>query len=107
MNSAATDDFPAKFIFRVIRRRAPMFAVVFALLFSIIAIAQYLFARHGVYRSAEIRGGWINFSSKTALVPYGVNTPYTKVQPKAQNASREIASVRMLTVFVVRSRPKH
>ena len=55
MNPAATDDFSAKFIYRVIRKRAPMFAVVFALLFSIIAVAQYLFVRHGVYKSAELQ----------------------------------------------------
>ena len=55
MNPPATDGFSAKFIYRVIRRRAPMFAVVFALLFSIIAVAQYLFVRHGVYKSAELQ----------------------------------------------------
>jgi hypothetical protein len=55
MNPAAIDDFSAKFIYRVIRKRAPMFAVVFALLFSIIAVAQYLFVRHGVYKSAELQ----------------------------------------------------
>jgi hypothetical protein len=55
MNPPATDGFSAKFIYKVIRRRAPMFAVVFALLFSIIAIAQYLFVRHGVYKSAELQ----------------------------------------------------
>jgi hypothetical protein len=55
MNSAATDNFSAKFIYRVIRKRAPMFAVVFALLFSLIAVAQYLFVRHGVYKSAELQ----------------------------------------------------
>jgi hypothetical protein len=55
MNLPATDDFSAKFIYRVIRRRAPMFAVVFALLFSIIAVAQYLFVRHGVYKAAELQ----------------------------------------------------
>lgn len=55
MNPAATGDFSAKFIYRVIRKRAPMFAVVFALLFSIIAVAQYLFVRHGVYKSAELQ----------------------------------------------------
>lgn len=55
MNSATTDNFSTKFIYRVIRKRAPMFAVVFALLFSIIAVAQYLFVRHGVYKSAELQ----------------------------------------------------
>ena len=55
MNPAAIDDFSTKFIYRVIRKRAPMFAVVFALLFSIIAVAQYLFVRHGVYKSAELQ----------------------------------------------------
>jgi acid stress-induced BolA-like protein IbaG/YrbA len=55
MNPAAKDGFSAKFIFKVIRKRAPMFALVFALLFSIIAVAQYLFVRHGVYKSAELQ----------------------------------------------------
>ena len=55
MNPPATDGFSAKLIYRVIRRRAPIFAVVFALLFSIIAVAQYLFVRHGVYKSAELQ----------------------------------------------------
>jgi hypothetical protein len=55
MNAAARYDFSAKFVYRVIRRRAPIFAVVFALLFTIIAVAQYLFVRHGVYRSAELQ----------------------------------------------------
>jgi hypothetical protein len=55
MNAPATGDFSAKFIYRVIRKRAPMFALVFALLFTIIAVAQYLFVRHGVYKSAELQ----------------------------------------------------
>ena len=55
MDSGATDAFSAKFIHRVVRNRAPMFAVAFALLFTIIAVAQYLFVRHGVYRSAELQ----------------------------------------------------
>jgi uncharacterized protein YuzE len=55
MNPAATDGFSARFLYRVIRKRAPMFALVFALLFSIIAVAQYLFVRHGVYKSAELQ----------------------------------------------------
>jgi hypothetical protein len=55
MNATATGDFSAKFIYRVIRKRAPLFAVIFALLFSIIAVAQYLFVRHGVYKSAELQ----------------------------------------------------
>ena len=55
MNPAVTDDFSAKFVYRAIRKRAPMFAVVFALLFTIIAFAQYLFVRHGVYKSAELQ----------------------------------------------------
>lgn len=38
-----------------------MFAVVFALLFTIIAVAQYLFVRHGVYKSAEVQSQqWAN-----------------------------------------------
>lgn len=55
MNPAAIDGFSVKFIYRVIRKRAPMFAVVFALLFTFIAVAQYLFVRHGVYKSAELQ----------------------------------------------------
>jgi FAD/FMN-containing dehydrogenase len=55
MNHPATDGFSAKFIYRVIRKRAPMFAVVFALLFTFIAVAQFLFVRHGVYKSAELQ----------------------------------------------------
>jgi hypothetical protein len=55
MNSTATDGFSVKFIYRVIRNRAPMFAVVFALLFTFIAVAQFLFVRHGVYKSAELQ----------------------------------------------------
>jgi hypothetical protein len=59
MNSSPTDGFSAKFIYRVTRRRAPAFAVVFAVLFTILAIAQYLFVRHGVYRSSELQArGW-------------------------------------------------
>ena len=55
MNAAATDDLSAKFVYRVIRKRTPMFALVFAVLFTIIAIAQYLFVRHGVYRASELQ----------------------------------------------------
>ena len=55
MSPAAIDGFSAKFIYRVIRKRAPMFAVIFALLFTVIAVAQYLFVRHGVYKSAELQ----------------------------------------------------
>ncbi|MGA2555190.1 MAG: ATP-binding protein [Verrucomicrobiota bacterium] len=55
MNPASTDGFSAKFVYRVIRRRAPTFAVIFAGLFTILAIAQYLFVRHGVYKSSEIQ----------------------------------------------------
>ena len=51
----ATDDLSAKFIYRVIRERAPMFALVFAVLFTIIAIAQYIFVRHGVYKASELQ----------------------------------------------------
>ena len=54
MKPAATSDFSPKFIFRAIRGRAPMFAVAFAVLFTIIAVGQYLFVRHGVYKSAEL-----------------------------------------------------
>jgi len=32
-----------------------MFAVVFAVLFTTIAVAQYLFVRHGVYKSSELQ----------------------------------------------------
>lgn len=53
MSSVATDRLSAKFIYSVIRKRAPMFALVFAALFTIIAIAQYLFVRHGIYKSVE------------------------------------------------------
>jgi len=53
MNFAHTHGLSARFIYRVIRKRAPLFAVVFALLFTIIAVAQYLFVRHGVYKSAQ------------------------------------------------------
>ncbi len=55
MNPAATEGFSVKFIYRVIRRRGPAFAMVFALLFTILAVAQYLFVRHGVYRSSEMQ----------------------------------------------------
>jgi hypothetical protein len=55
MNPAATDGLSGKFIYRVIRNRAPMFALVFAVLFTIIAVAQYLFVRHGVYRASELQ----------------------------------------------------
>jgi len=41
------------FVYQVIRKRVPLFATVFALLFTIIAIAQYLFVRHGVYKVAH------------------------------------------------------
>src|SRR5260370_5790675 len=43
----------ARFIYRAIRKRGPMFAVSFALLFTGLAVAQYLFVRHGVYNSAQ------------------------------------------------------
>jgi hypothetical protein len=55
MNLAAQGDFSAKFVHRVIRKHAPMFAVVFAFLFTTIAVAQYLFVRHGIYKSAELQ----------------------------------------------------
>jgi hypothetical protein len=55
MNPPSTDDLSAKFIYRVVRKRAPMFALVFAVLFTTIAVAQYLFVRHGVYRSSELQ----------------------------------------------------
>jgi len=55
MSPAATDDFSPKFIYRAIRKGAPMFAVAFAFMFTVIAVAQYLFVRHGVYKSAEVQ----------------------------------------------------
>ncbi|HWV99785.1 MAG TPA: ATP-binding protein [Candidatus Acidoferrum sp.] len=55
MNPVAADGFSAKFVYRVIRKRAPMFALAFALLFTVIAVAQYLSVRHGVYKSAELQ----------------------------------------------------
>jgi hypothetical protein len=55
MNLEVTDNLSAKFIYKVIRKRAPTFAVIFAFLFSIIAIAQFLFVRHEVYRAARLQ----------------------------------------------------
>jgi hypothetical protein len=54
MKPTATDDFLQRFIYRAIRKRAPMFAVAFAVLFTLIAVGQYMFVRHSVYRSAEL-----------------------------------------------------
>ena|SRR5207249_2718853 len=55
MIPAAPNGFSPKFIFRAIRKRIPMFALAFAVLFTIIADAQYLFVRHEVYKSAELQ----------------------------------------------------
>jgi prepilin-type N-terminal cleavage/methylation domain-containing protein len=50
-----SDGFSWKFVYRVIRKRAPAFAVAFACLFTIIAVAQYLSVRHRVYKTAEVQ----------------------------------------------------
>jgi hypothetical protein len=55
MNPAVIDDFSPGFVYRAIRKRAPLLAVAFAILFTAIAVAQYLFVRHGVYKSAEVQ----------------------------------------------------
>jgi hypothetical protein len=94
MDPGATDAFSAKFIYRVVRNRAPMFAVAFALLFTIIAVAQYLFVRHGVYKSAELQllqvadqvASEIAFKDKWDLT-----------------AHRQSAEVQALHIFVVTS----
>jgi Putative DNA-binding domain len=52
IHSDATNGFSARFLYDVMRRRAPVFAIAFAVLFTVIAVAQYLFVRHGVYKSA-------------------------------------------------------
>lgn len=39
----------------MIRRRAPTFALAFAVLFTTIAVAQHLFVRRGVYKSSELQ----------------------------------------------------
>lgn len=42
-----------------------MFAAVFAVLFTIIAVAQYLFVRHGVYKSSELQSQhWADLVAK-------------------------------------------
>jgi hypothetical protein len=40
---------PKGFVYRVIRKRAPLFATIFAVLFTIIAVAQYAFVRRGIW----------------------------------------------------------
>jgi hypothetical protein len=91
MNPEAIDRFSAKFIYRVIRKRAPMFAVVFALLFSIIAVAQYLFVRHGVYKSAELQlQQWADAVAKE--IDYK-----DKWDLKAYRQSEEIEAAHILT----------
>jgi hypothetical protein len=42
-----------KFVYSVIRKRAPLFALAFAVLFTVIAVVQYLFVQRGVYSSAQ------------------------------------------------------
>src|SRR5947208_3416272 len=46
-----------RFVYRVIRRRIPLFASAFALLFTIIACVQFWVIRHAVYKSAEQQAG--------------------------------------------------
>jgi len=47
------DALSPQFIYRVARKRAPRFAIIFAILFSAIAFSQYLFVQQGVYGSAR------------------------------------------------------
>lgn len=51
--SKAPSAFSIDFVFKVVRKRGPTFAATFAILFTVIAIAQYLFVRHSVYKSSE------------------------------------------------------
>ena len=94
MNAGAADSFSAEFVYRVIRKRAPMFAGAFALLFTFIAVAQYLFVRHGVYKSAELQS-LQSADQVAAEIAYKDKWDLT--------AHRQSADIQALHLFVVTS----